>query len=69
MRKHAPATAKNTRVVMPGQLRPYVEPHAEPDFEMLEIEDAKRHFDDDDDPDRFWAGRLLADRKSTRIAA
>jgi hypothetical protein len=39
------------------------------DPEMLEIEEAKTHFEDQADSEEFWAGRLLADRKTTRIAA
>lgn len=41
----------------------------EPDLEMLEIEEAKKLFEDRADLDDFWSGRLLADRKSTRVAA
>jgi hypothetical protein len=44
-------------------------PDAEPDPEMLEIEEAKKHFEDQKKMEDFWAGRTLADRKSTRIAA
>jgi hypothetical protein len=41
----------------------------EQDPDMKEIEDAKKHFEDQSVAEAFWAGRLLADRKSTRIAA
>jgi hypothetical protein len=41
----------------------------EPDLDMLEIEEAKKHFEDQCAMEAFWAGRTLANRKSTRIAA
>jgi hypothetical protein len=41
----------------------------EPDLDLLEIEEAKKHFEDYADSENFWAGRLLANRKTTRIAA
>jgi hypothetical protein len=44
-------------------------PDAEPDPEMLEIEEAKKLFDEQAESDSFWAGRTLAERKSARIAA
>jgi hypothetical protein len=48
---------------------PIAETRAEPDPEILEIVEAKKHFDDRPDAESYWAGRLLANRKSTRIAA
>jgi hypothetical protein len=44
-------------------------PDHEPDPEMLEIEEAKKRFEDQSNLEAFWAGRILADRKSARIAA
>jgi hypothetical protein len=41
----------------------------ETDIDILEIEEAKNHFDDPLNAEEYWAGRLLANRKSTRIAA
>jgi hypothetical protein len=39
------------------------------DLQMLAIEEAGTHFDDPADSEKYWAGRLLADRKTTRFAA
>jgi hypothetical protein len=40
-----------------------------PDPDLMEIEEAKKHFEDQTNTENYWAGRLLADRKTTRIAA
>jgi hypothetical protein len=52
-----------------GDEMPIAETGAQPDPEMLEIVEAKKRFDDHPDAESYWAGRLLANRKSTRIAA
>jgi hypothetical protein len=65
MKNNAPVIAKEPPVLKLLDTPPM----AEPDFEMLEIEEAKTHFDDRSDAEAFWAGRTLAARKSTRIAA
>jgi hypothetical protein len=44
-------------------------PDHEPDSDGLKMEEAKKTFDDRNDVETFWAGRILADRKSARIAA
>lgn len=69
MKENAPVTVKEPTVLKLEDMHLVVGPDSEPDLEMLEIEEAKKHFDDHPDADDFWAGRLLADRKSTRIAA
>jgi hypothetical protein len=69
MKDNAQVVANDLVVFSVGDDVPLVEPHAEPDPEMLEITEAKKHFDDRPDAEAYWAGRLLANRKSTRIAA
>ena len=65
MKKNAPVIDEKTTL-----LKLSVEPPAaEPDPDMLEIEEAKKHFDEQAESEAFWAGRTLANRKSTRIAA
>jgi hypothetical protein len=44
-------------------------PVRDPGLDELNIEEAKKTFDDRNDVETFWAGRILADRKSARIAA
>jgi hypothetical protein len=69
MKNDATATVKEPTVLKFNDIHLVVEPDSEPDLEMMEIEEAKKHFEDLLDSEAFWAGRLLADRKSTRIAA
>jgi hypothetical protein len=65
MNSHTPTTAANTpmlKLVNGTSDR-------ECDLDMLEIEEAMKHLDAQADAEAFWLGRLLADRKSARIAA
>jgi hypothetical protein len=69
MNSNAPVTLKELTVLRLDDMHLVVGPDSEPDLDLLEIEEAKKHFEDHPDAEAFWAGRLLADRKSTRIAA
>jgi|WetSurMetagenome_2_1015567.scaffolds.fasta_scaffold2081340_1 hypothetical protein len=46
-----------------------IESDVEPDLDIAEIEAAQQHSEDRSEAEHFWAGRLLANRKSTRLAA
>ncbi|MBN2579109.1 MAG: hypothetical protein JXB10_08970 [Pirellulales bacterium] len=37
--------------------------------EFMELEDQRKHIEDQAQAEKFWAGRNLGDRKSARIAA
>ncbi len=69
MKDNAPIIVNENTVLNPKDNLPLTVLKVEPDPEMAEIEEAKKHFDDEFDAEAYWAGRLLADRKSTRIAA
>ncbi len=69
MKDSSPAPVNELMIFRVGDEMPVVETSAEPDPEMLEILEAKKGFDDQPDAESYWAGRLLANRKSTRMAA
>ncbi|MCC6125644.1 MAG: hypothetical protein IT426_11820 [Pirellulales bacterium] len=69
MKNNAPVIAVESPVLKLLDTHSLAEPNAEPDIDLMEIEEAKKHFDDRSDAETYWAGRTLADRKSTRIAA
>jgi hypothetical protein len=69
MNKNAPVIMMEPTILKLDDMHLVVGPDSEPDLDILEIEEAKKHFEDHPDAEAFWAGRLLADRKSTRIAA
>ena len=69
MQNNAPGIVEEPTIINLNDPLAATVSNAELDLEMMEIEEAKKHFEDHPDTEAFWAGRLLADRKSTRIAA
>jgi hypothetical protein len=69
MKNDAPAIVVGHMILTLDGKASALNPAAQHDPEMMEIEEAKKHFEDQVNAENFWAGRLLANRKSTRIAA
>jgi hypothetical protein len=69
MNNDSPEAVSDIIVFKIGDMNLIESSKEEPDLDLLEIEEAKKLFDEQYEADAYWAGRLLADRKSTRIAA
>lgn len=67
MKNNAPVIVNQSVVFKLRDKFPFTKPKSNP--EMVEFEEAKQHFENQFDWEAFWAGRLLAGRRSTRIAA